>query len=891
MRHFTKKLPPGVRRFFRLPQNRARLLHEMDDELASHIAMRVDELRAMGLSDADAEAEALRRFGNTSEFRDYAARRALSRTRQLGSSQFISEFSQDARAAIRQLRRAPALSALVVLVLAVTIGATTAVYGVVRQLLIDPLPYRDGNGIVSLEIRHEGDGNFRWDISAKAYRAWAARARTLEDFAAYTWGLTTIAVSPSDARARDTVRVAFITPSFLSMLRVRTSIGRDFTTDDARRRSTPVVLLSDPEWRNRFNGSPGAIGQSITVGGESRTIVGVVPAGVGQPVQGEDPPAVWLPLNVDSAGAFLGFARLRSGVSSTTASRELDAILRTLPDTTLHNGGQRAEAHTARDRLEPQQRRSVEVLFAAACALLLIACADIAGLLLMRGWARRREFAIRQALGAGRGRLTRLLLTESLLLAAPSSVLGVLVAWLALRPQALGYFAEVHLDGAMLAWAAAISVVTVLLFGAGPAFLACERSLDVALRVGGSGSATGRAAGRAHAGLVVAQVALSLVLLAAAGVLARSVVALVRTPVGYQPSGLYEITLQRAPTPDGKPPRHLTPAERAATLRTLRATIAAAPGVTEIAIGARPMNNIEEGPAVVEGATGVRPGGTPITGAVHASADYFRVARISLRRGRTFDSNAATARNEIILNEALARHLWPERDALGARLKLSEGPNAEWLTVVGIAGDVRMPGRRAAEFYKLQMYIPMDAAPRASGPFILRTRMDPSVLRPVLARAVARAGVGATLKDITSAESTLEYAYRGPRFALRLFAAFSLLAVVLAAVGLFGIIAFAVARRTREIGIRVALGADATMLARTIVGRSLRLVAVGCAIGLAGAYAASRALTALAYGVSPTDPVALVGAVLLLTLVALGASAVPVRRALAVDPTETLRAE
>jgi putative ABC transport system permease protein len=880
----SAKLPPGVRRLFRLPLSRRRLAREMDDEMAIHLAMRVEELRALGMSEADAWAEARRRFGDLDDFRKHTSRRADARTRRLSVSLRFADFAQDVRAALRQVRRTPVLSAIVVLILSLTIGATTAVYGVVRHLLIAPLPYPDGNRIVSLEIRDKADAQFRWDIGPEEYKLWSARSRTLEDFAGYAFGRSTIAVTPDDPRRQDSVKVGEITPSFLAMLRVHPLLGRDFSEDDTRGSRAPVVILSHSLWQERFGADRNVIGRSIAVDGIARTIVGVLPPRAGPPVPNEIPPALWLPTNADHG--FQGFARLRRGVTSATASRELDALLHTIRDSSSLMG-RGAEVRTTLDRLEPQQRSSVEVLFAAACCLLVIACADVAGLLLMRGWTRRREFAIRQALGAGRARLARLLLTESLLLAVPSGGLGIFVAWIGLRPQILGYFAEVHLDGAIVSWTALISLTTVVVFGAGPAFLAWERSLERALRVGGTGSGTDKVAGRAHIGLVVAQIALSLVFLAAAGILGRSFVALVRTPIGYEPAGLVEVTIQRSTTPGATAPTRSSAADRAALIRTLREALAATPGVTEVAAGTIPMTNIEMAPTAVESPTGVRPTNLSTLAAAHGGPEYFRVARIPIVRGRPFDANSQAA-NETIISETLARYLWPDRDAVGARLRLGED---RWATVVGVAGDTRMPGRNAAGFFNLQMYYPTSGASRAGAKFILRTRMDPARIRPVLARAVEQAGVGATLADISTAESTLEYAYRPSRYALAILGAFALLAIVLAAVGLFGIVAFGVTRRTREIGIRVTLGADPAALARMILGQTVRLVGIGCVIGLVGAFAASRGLESLVYGVSATDPLSIIGAIVLLAIIGVVASAFPVRRALGVDPTVALRAE
>ena len=432
--------------------------------------------------------------------------------------------------------------------------------------------------------------------------------------------------------------------------------------------------------------------------------------------------------------------------------------------------------------------------------------------------------------------------------------------------------------------------MTVMLFGIGPALLAGERSLDGALRSSGSGSGTSRASGRAHVGLIVVQIALSLMFLSAAGVLARSFVALVHAPIGFEPKGLIQVSVKRAPPPPGQEARRFTPAERAAAVHTLHRAFATTPGVSEVAVGTLPLANIIPGPSAVESPQGVRSVEFETTAGAKVSPDYFRVARIQLTRGRGFSTSTGAAGGEVVINERLARLLWPDRDPLGARLRVGDSPGG-WRTVVGIANDVRMPGGRAADFFQFQMYLsPSDDEPSA-GSFVLRARGDPAALRPALVAAIERAGVGATLRDITTAPAQLEYAYRGPRVAMLILGAFALLGLLLTAVGLFGIVAFAVARRTREIGIRVALGADPGSLTRSILGQSLKLAIVGCGIGLAGAYGAARGLSSLVFDVHPRDPMSFGGAIALMTIVAVAAAAVPVRQALSVDPAETLRAE
>ena len=890
MPDLSSKLPHGIRRLFRLPLTRGRMLREAEDEIQFHLDMRVAEFKALGMSEEDAAREAHRRFGDAGEFRSDLARRAERRARRFTVLQWFQESAQDTRIALRQFLRTPALGIMVVLTLAVCIGATTAVYGVVRHLLLAPLPYPDGNRIVSVETRSAGDGNIPWGISAELFRTWAARSRTLEDFAAFQWGDHALGDAAAQGQVPDSVGGALATPSFLSLLRIRPSLGRGFTTADARRGAPPVVLLGDSLWRSRFDASPAVIGGFVKVDGVSRTIIGVLPPGVGSPLpDGGAPPSVVLPLNLDSMPGANAFARQRPGVTSASASRELGAILRTFPDTgSLY--GARAQVRTAAERVEPGQRRGVEVLFAAAAGLLLIACADVAGLLLMRGWARRREFAIRQALGAGQGRLTRQLLSESLLLAIPGGALGLLVAWLGLRIMHSvlpDFIAAVSLDGAAFVWTLTISVATAVLFGVGPALLSWERSLDAALRAGGARVGQDRGFVRAHAALVVAQVALSLVFLTTAGVLTRSFVVLLRAPVGYEREGLYEVRVRRTSVPS----QNSKHAEDVARMQLLRDALAATPGVNEVAVGPLPLGHVRPAPSAIEGRSGVRPSGIVATGGMEVSPEYFKVARIPLLRGRGFDPSPATAAGEVIVNPLLARRLWPDGDPIGARMRYGDEIPSRWLTVVGIAGDVRMPGDAGPDFFGLQVYRSPGFMDGTDGALLIRSRSAPSDLQPLLARAIARAGVGVKFFGVEKAGMPLEYAYRTPRFAVAVFGAFTLVAVLLAAVGLFGILAHAVARRNREIGIRIALGADPIRLTRSILRQTLQLVVVGCLFGLATTFAASRMLTTLVFGVRPVDPAALGAALVVLLVIGLTASVIPVRRALGVDPMDTLRAE
>ena len=668
-------------------------------------------------------------------------------------------------------------------------------------------------------------------------------------------------------------------------------IGTGFAPDDARRGTRAVMMIGYGLWQARFGGGRDVIGRVVNVDGSPRTIVGVMPRSVSIPMLDRDSAAVWLPLNLDSLpGVDVALARLRHGITAVAASAELQSIDKTLPDTGWLQRSH-ARAVRARDQMTPQQKRGIEVFFAAVSGLLLIACANVANLLFMRASTRRREFAIRQVLGGGRLRLARQLLTESFVLTVLSGALGLLIAWSWLRvivslgPVGPGQVSldGVQIDASVLMWAVGLSVATGLLFGIGPTLLAGTRTVGSALRTGTWGATGSTAARRARAGFVVGQIALSLIFLASAGVLTRSFVALLRTPIGYDPTGLVVLRVQL--------PEQPAPTDQAVIAQALTRSLAAIPGVSDVTVGAVPQTNIAGSPLAVETPTGPRVTDVELFSATAVGPEYFRALRIQLLQGRGFDVTNATADSrEIVINQTLAHRLWPDGNGLNSRVRLGNKPDAPWLTVVGIAGDTRMPGVKD-DYWTLQMYRPSAAARRFAGSILMRIRGNVNALRPAIVRAVEGAGVSAKFQSVESAETTAYWALRGPRYAVVLFALLAGVALVLTAVGLYGVIAFAVSQRTREIGIRMALGAQPRGVARLILGNGLRLAMVGCGIGVIGAYAATRTLTALLYGVSPTDPVAFGSAVLLLIAVAFVAALIPMQRALRVDPAEVLRAE
>ena len=902
MRHDLSRVPRGVRRLLRLPLTRERLVRDVDDEVRSHLAMRVDELRALGLSEDDANAEALRRFGDREEFRDYSNRRVTTKARRAGLVASASAWWQDVRFADRQFRRAPAFTALAVLTLALGIGANAAIFSVVHRLLIAPLPYADGNRIVMLALT-EGE---RVDFpSVATVRLIRARARSIETLAAVSVQATMV----QDDDGQDSV-YAFVTPTYLKMLGVEPALGRTFTEADTRE-GAQVAMISYGRWQREFGGRATAVGSTVEINYDRRegperrryTVVGVAPPSMALPMAPasfnhnlhEAKPGVWLPLDLDAMdGTFPpnSYARLRPGVSAEQATREIQSIIDSSPEL----GAKRptVRAMRAQDVLDASETRMIEVLFAAVGVLLLISCANVANLLLSRGWTRRREFAVRAALGAGRSRLARQVLTESTLLALAGGLLGVGVAWvtlriiIVLRPPALANLDGVRVETAVLLWSAAISVLTGILFGTLPALFAARGSVADVLRSetrGGSGSIATR---RIRSALIVLEIAMSLVLLTGAGLLVRSFIAMQRVPLGFEPRGMvsFDVLFNR------RTPRDL--GVRAALRNQIVEQLRAVPGVTDAAIGMMPAAGFG---ALATLSTDPDPSGgvrsVPGFSTIFIGSNYFRVAGIRLIEGRVPDSLAVptqpgpgAAPTEVVVNRGLAARLWPNGSALGGRLHQGDGPSSRRdFVVVGIAEDVHVPGvsrlARSAVLYQ---------PPRVAS-FIVRTATPDADLLPALRRAITSVEPTPFVQTTTIGEVFLRDALAPTRFAMALLVAFAAVALTLATVGLYGVISYGVTQRTREIGVRVALGAEPSAVARLVVGNGLRLAVAGVAIGAVASVGATRALSGMLFGVSATDPATFVAITIVVAAIALLASYIPARRALRIDPVEALRVD
>jgi putative ABC transport system permease protein len=847
---------------------------ELREELAFH-----RELVAAEAARRQLDPSAIRTtMGNETSMRENA--------REVWLAAGLDALLKDCRHAWRALRRTPAFSAVAVLTLAVGIGANTAIFSVVHHVLLAPLPFPDGNRIVRLGVQSASDPEDLFDLPAPVLLQLEQRSQALEDFAAANPGIATV----GDSADHDAIPAAHVTPSLLHTLRVAPAGGRAFTPDDARAGAPPVVMIGYGLWQSRFGGSRDAVGRTMRINGEVRTIVGITPRDLTIPMRPEDAPQVWRPIDLATDdGGFNGYARLRSGATMAAAVRELQSAMTERPNPRWTKATL-ASVTRAVDRIEAPAKRAVVVLFAAVSGLLLIACANIANLLFMRGWTRQRELAIRRALGGGRLRVARLLLIESSTLALFGGALGLLIAWkglnviLGIMPGGLGSMVGgPELSGAgisrgVLGWTTATTIATSLLFGVGPAFFSTGESTTDALRTGIRGVAGTAGGRRLRSGIVVGQIALSFVFLVAAALLVKSFVVLARFDVGFNPRGLAVATIKLTTTPERQ--------DRASVERAITTAIRSVPGVSGAAFGGpMVMTDIRGGPFVVDGPNGTETLALDMCEMPVVSRDYFRVTGIPLIRGRSFEGD-----DEIVINRKLADRFWPNGNAVGTRLRIGNGAKAKWLTIVGVSGDVRMPG--VSELFSMQMYRPTGAAKDFVNFVSLRASPNSHGLEVELRRAIENAGVSASLVSIRGVESVLDTRVLArPRFALALFGVFASIALLLTAVGLYATVAYSVTQRTREIGVRVALGADSATVARMILGDGIRHATIGVVLGLVIAFATTRLLTSFLYDGNASDPRAFVGATLLLAVVTLTASSIPLRRALGIEPVDALRAD
>jgi len=809
----------------------------------------------------------------------------------------MNHLLQDLRYGARALLARPGFSLVAVLALALGIGANTAIFSIVNTILMRPLPYEDPGRLVMLWHAYPLSNLPQATLSVPSYVEYRDHVDAFESVAAATNWSANLSGSGEPER----VQGARVTANFLKTVGVTMARGRDFLAEEDRPGSERVVVLTDGLWRRRFGADPGIVGANVALNGEAHTVVGVLPPGFAffRPVDLFKPIAFTAEQAAPANHGFeflIGVARLKPDVTFARARAEIDATAARLREQ-FYEEGWTILMHPLIEEVTGDVRPILYILLAAVGCLLLIACANVANLLLARGTARQKEMAVRAALGAGRGRIVRQLLTESVLLGLAGGASGLLVAYWGLQAllaavpeqqlQTVLAGRGVGLDGTVLAYTLGISVVTGVLFGLVPAFAAARPDLSGMLKEGGREGAGGRH--RMLGVFVVSQVAIAMVLLVGAGLLVRSMGRLRAVDPGFDARGLLTM---RVFLPEA---RYADPAQINGFFDAVLPRLAALPGVTAAAaISNLPMGgDNSSGSFQVENRPVQEGQPSPHGDSHYVSPGYFEAMGIPLAKGRLFDArDTAEATPAIIIDEVLADHFFPGDDPVGHRIsKYGEGTGEApvWRTIVGVVRHVAKYGLDGR--VKDQYYFPAAQRPQRGMFLVVRTTVDPAGMATAARAAVRAVDPDMPVFKVMTMQRVIDDTLVGRRFTAMLLGIFAAVALVLAAVGLYGVIAYAVSQRTHEIGVRMALGARVEDVVRMVVRQGMRLAAIGLLVGAAAALATTRFLASLLFGVGAADPATFVAIPAILALVALLASWLPARRAARVDPMTALRDE
>ena len=799
---------------------------------------------------------------------------------------------QDLRFAVRMLAKSPGFTIVAVLTLALGIGANTAIFSIVNAVLLRPLPFKDSSQLVRLRETHKNVGNV--SVSYPDFLDWREQSHS---FLAMTV-INNVGFNLSGIAQPENIGGYAVSPNFLALVGVRPVLGRDLLPSEEKPGTAPVVLLSYQLWQSHLGGDPAAIGRSITLDGRSYSIVGILPS----TFRFLDRSDVLIPIGVFAAGLTERgergdmdvVGRLSPGVALSQAAVEMETITaRLAAQYPQSNYGFGAHLESLRDAFSGDTRLAVLVLFGAVVFVLLIACVNVANLFLVRGAARAREIALRLAFGASRGRVIRQMLTESFVLAVCGGVLGIILgAW---GISGLGYLLHanslqtmgVRMDLGVFLFAAAMIVLVSFAFGLIPALQATRPDLHETLKEGGRSATSTRGQHRLRGALAIAETALALVLLVGAGLMLKSLYHLIQVSPGFQPARVLYMEMDLRSDQYSKDPAILN------FWQQVLDRVRVIPGVQSAALGTVvPLTgNHRRSDITIEGLPIPAPGEFPHPDRHTISSGYIATMGIPLLRGRNFsDADNETAPDVALVNSTLARRFFTDGDPIGKRFLWGQpGKDEKWITIVGVVADTRLYGLDNPA--RLEVYSPYRQRPSADMSLVVRSAVDPASLTSSIRAAVAAIDKDQPLFDIHTMQQLVDDSISTRRLTLVLLGIFSALAVILAAIGIYGVMAYSVALRTQEIGIRMALGAQQKDVLRLVLGQGARIAFFGVAIGLATAAALARLLSSLLFSVSASDPFTFATVAALLVAVALLACYIPARRALRVDPIIALRYE
>jgi len=871
--------------FFRLGGlfNKQRRDRELAEELESHLQMHIEDNLRAGMSGKEAHRQALIKLGGIEQTKENCRdRRGLP---------LLETLMQDVRYGIRMLRKNPGFAAVAVLTLALGIGASTAIFTVINAVMLRPLPYAHPERLAMLWPQQP-----MVSVSKAEFAEFRKQSRSFETVAVFTgWSFTITGKGEPEE-----LPGARATTSLFATLGVRPLLGRTFLPEEDQAGHSRVAVLSYGLWQRRFGSDPSVIGQAATIDGISDTVVGVMPPGFAFPTRSAQ---LWLPAPLDptdrndySAHYLMMIGRLKERVLLKQAQNELRTIARRLhqddPKDYADNYGRDATAVTLLDHLLGDAPRALLVLLGAVGFVLLIACANVAGLLVARSTGRNKELAIRSALGASRGRVARQLLVESLLLALAGDAAGVLFgAWglralIAALPADTPRLSEISLDGRVLCFSLGITLITGVLFGLAPVIQASRQDVNASLKDSGRSTNAAPAPRWLRGILAASQVALALVLVIGAALMIRSFSRLSHVDPGLNPGHLLSLRVS--------PPDSLYPGadfeHKRAFYHQILEQIRGLPGVESVgAIHLLPFGDSNWNPSLEIAGRPVAAAGLPEVDWRLVTPYYFRTVGTPLLRGRFLTpSDQENTEPVTLINSTMARRFWPGEDPIGEHVRTGFDGKDTWVTIVGVVGDVKDHGLGVET--RPQMYRPYDQRPWATSVTVMvRASLDPLQLANTVRHKVWAVDKNVPVSDVQTMERVISGSVAEPRFHTLLLSMFSATALMLAAVGIYGTMSYAVVSRTHEIGLRMALGAGKTEVLRMVIGRALTLALMGVATGLVMAVGLTRLMSGLLYGVRPTDPATFGGVAILLTAVSILASYIPARRAMGVDPTVALR--